>query len=895
MRFLRRLWTTLFGRNENLLDQELQFHVEMRARELERTGKTPEEALREARLRFGNPAVQRERTRESTRIVTLESVVQDVRYGFRMMRRTPVFTAVAVLSLALGIGANTAIFSVLDAVLLKSLPVKDPRQIVTLSWVAPNTISMKLMRNLSTFSSDAASGTDSSTSFSYPVFERFRRASSVSQLLGFVDLENASVTVDGYAEIAQGELVSGNFYVALGISPAIGRALSDDDDREAALPVCTISYRYWQARFALDPSVVGKKIAINNAPFTVVGVEPRGFLGMTTGAAPDVVIPIRQVGAVSPGGAGARFDDEGNWWLQMAARLKPDVDPQSARAEFGVLLQQAVGPGPSIVLSRRGDGVNFARDQYRDPLLVLMAVVGVVLLIACANVANLLLARAKTREKETAMRLALGASRGRLARQLLTESLLLAAFGATLGVGIAYWAGGVLATFNGLVIDVHPDARVLGFTVGITLLTGVLFGLAPALRTAGAELQPNLQRNEPAAPFGMARGLVVAQLALSLVVLVSAGLYLRTLHNLRSVELGMDPRRLLVFRLLPDRAGYNSQRAQEFDGRVVTALEHLPGVESASISRHIPFSGSGRTFSGRGFAVPGSTIPSEPRLRVLFANVVSARFFETLHIPILMGRGIAEQDRAGAPLAAVINETFAKAYFPGASPIGRHFQAGAISKQDYGVVGVVGDSKYNAIREQAPPTFFVSYRQSPNDGGNMAFEVRSVGDPISIAASVRRAIAEIDSNVPVFEMTTEEHTIDNLIRQDRLFAALSSIFGALALLLASIGLYAVRAYAVARRTAEIGIRVALGAGRGEIAKLVLWETAGMVAAGLIVGIGSALAAARLIRSMLFGLAPNDPATFAGAAIVLVVVAAVAGYFPARRASRVDPMVALRHE
>jgi predicted permease len=894
MRFLRRLWTTLLRREPRALGEELESHIAMRADELERSGMARADALRQARLRFGNTTLQHERTREATRLMIVESFIQDVRYGMRMMRKTPVVTAVAVLSLALGIGANTAIFTVIDALLLRSLPVRDPQQIVTISWRAKGSRKFGISLN-GTNTSDAA-GNESSPSFSFPMYERFRKqASSVSAVVAFADLQNVSVFADGQAAIARGQVVSGNYYEALGVAPAAGRALSDDDDREEAPPVCTISYRYWASRFALNPDVAGKKITINHVPFTIAGVEPRDFLGVTTGSDFSVMVPIRHLQKIAPSwGRGERspMGDPENWWVQMVGRLKPPITPDAARAELTVLFRQALPDAEglmSVTLGARGQGLNFAGESFRDPLLVLMSVVAVVLVIACANVANLLLARAKAREKETAMRLALGAGRGRLARQLLTESVMLAAFGSVLGVAFAYWAGDMLATFNGVLVDVRPDARVLGFTAAVTLFTGILFGLAPAIRAGRADLQPSLRTHERSSRFGLARVLVAAQLALSIVVVVGAGLYIRTLHNLRSVDLGMNPRHMLVFRLMPELAGYSTTGAREFDQRALEALERIPGVESATVSRHIPLSGSVRTTR---IIAPGTDPPSDPWLRRVAVNLASEHFFETMGIPVLLGRGIEQRDQGSAPRVAVINETLAKTYFPGQNPIGRHFTSG---KDEFEVVGIARDSKYDSIRKSAPPTIYMSYLQSPTDGGTLAFEVRTAGQPSAAASAVRRTIAGIDRNVPVFEMSTEEEKLDDLIRQDRLFAGLASIFGALALLLASIGLYGVRAYNVARRTAEIGIRMALGAGRGEIAALVLRETAWIAGIGLAVGVVGALAVTRAIRSMLFGLAPQDPVSFAAASGVLIVVAAIAGYFPARRASRVDPMVALRHE
>ncbi|HLW76006.1 MAG TPA: ABC transporter permease, partial [Bryobacteraceae bacterium] len=746
-------------------------------------------------------------------------------------------------------------------------------------------------------------GNETSPSFSYPVFESMRAASSISGAVGFADIDNVGVTANGQAEIARGQAVSGNYYSALGVSPILGHPFTPADDRENSDPVCLISYRYWEKRFALDPAVAGARVAINGVPFTIAGVEPRDFLGLSTGDAPDITVPFHQLAKILPhfnDQETSEFLDSSYWWVETAVRLKPGVSPATARAELNVLLQHAITAPlggsptpPELSLGAPGEGLNFARTRYRYPLLILMSIVAVVLLVACANVANLLLAHAQSREKETAMRLALGAGRARLARQLLTESVLLAMLGAIPAVALAYWTSSILAAFNGLALDVRPDARILAFTAAVTLGTGILFGLAPALRLARADLQPSLQRNERASRFSMSRILVIAQLALALMVLVGAGLYSRTLDNLRHVDLGLNPDHLLVFRLIPALAGYSDARARDFDTQVAAALEQIPGVQSAGISRHIPLSGSTRT---RFITVPGSPKFSVEQKNIVAVNLASSHFFDAMGIPILLGRAVDDRDRAGAPLAAVINERLARVYFPNQSPVGRHFQVREDGRlDDFEIVGVARDSKYNSIRRAAPPTFFMSYLQSSNDGGNIAFELRTIGDPLAIAANVRRAVARLDANVPVFQLGTEEEQIDGLISQDRLFAGLSTAFGALALLLAAIGLYGVRAYSVARRIPEIGIRMALGADRGMIILMILRETGWLALIGVAIGLAGSFAVTRYLQSMLYGVAPRDFTTFALATLILVAVAALASFLPARRASRIEPLTALRRD
>ncbi len=794
-------------------------------------------------------------------MVFLESVFNDLRYSLRIMRKSPLMTAVAVLSLALGIGANTAIFSVLDALLLKLLPVKNPRQIMMLSWTAKNQ-------------------TRPEDSFSFPMFERFQQSLGV---IGFSDIDGFSLKVGSLAEIARGEVVSGNYYAVLGVTPVIGRTLTEDDDRESAAPACVISYRYWESRFGRDPSIVGQKVIIGNVPFTLVGVESKGFSGMIPGFEHAWRIPIHLFPQVTSNflNKGLLLDPD-NDWVRVAARVPRAMQAQTT-AELNALFRERQG---TVMLGPGGEGLNWIRNGLREPLLVLMSAVGLVLLIACANIANLLLARAHSREKETSMRLALGAGAARLIRQFLTESLLLAGVGGTLGILLAYRSGDLLVRgFEHLTLDVAPDIRMLAFTAAVTIVTGILFGLAPAIRAARVDLQPGLQRDTRSSKLSFPSFLVVTQLALSLVAVVGAGLFTRTLHNRRAIDLGMNIHNLTVFRLAPSASGYTNEQDADYAKRVLARLDSIPGVESVALSGSIPLRG----WRSTEIDVPG-VVPSA--VREVNVNVVTSRFLETMGIRMLLGRGIEDAGRVGGPRLAVINEAMARVYFPHESPIGKHFR---VKTQDYEISGVVSDGRYNGIRNGAAPAFFVSYSQSQSNYRSFAVEVRTVGNPAAMAGAIRRTVAEVDSNVPIFEMQTEEQVVDALLSQDRLFATLSAIFGTLALLLAAIGLYGVRAYAVARRTSEIGIRMALGADRGAITQMILRETGWLAVFGVALGLGTAYAVTRYVQSMLYGIAPHDFATFAGAAALLTAVAALAGYLPARRASRVDPMVALRHE
>jgi predicted permease len=784
-------------------------------------------------------------------------------------------TSVAVLSLALGIGANVAIFIVFDALLLRSLPVRDPGEIVTIS----------------TFAKTASSRAGFGDNVSFPMYEQFRLHSSVGIIGIGGEIDTLRVMAHGSADFARAEAVSGNYHSVLGVAPAVGRLLAETDDSGSAAPVCVLGYRYWQTHFAGDRVIVGQRIVVGEASLTVVGVEPKEFVGLISGYAPDLRFPIHLMTQVLPrlANRGLFFDPDQSW-VELAARV-----PTNGQARLGAELNALYHQSPSEQQNREvvlGPGVwDGIGGNFRQPLIVLMAAVGLLLLIACANLANLLLARAQTRERETAIRLALGAARGRLARQLLTESLSLAAAGAALGIVLGYWASSVLASFNSLAIDLRPDARVLAFTAALTSLTGVLFGLAPALRTARANLHPSLQSGLGASRFGLANLLIVAQFSLSMVALVGAGLYMRTLHNLRGVDLGIDIHRLSMFRLYPRSSGYHTKEdATEFAQRVLDGLAKTPGVELAALSRSIPLAGP---WTDTTIEVPGIT--RDARMAKVSMNQVTSRFFQAMGIPVLLGRGIVDGDSACAIPPAVVNETLARSYLSARSPIGAHFRE---KNRDYEIVGVVRDANIgggrNALRGTVPPTFFVSDPQSAAFDG-FAVEVRTRKGVAPLSVDIRRAIAGIDPGVPLRDLETAGQTIDRLTRRERLLAGLSSVIGGFALLLAAIGLYGVRAYAVARRAQEIGIRVALGANRGTIAKMILSETGWLALFGISIGLAVALAVTRYVQSMLYGVPANDYVTIAAAAALLIAVATIAGYLPAHRAARIDPLVALRHD
>ncbi len=846
----------------------------------------------------------------------LATLLQDIRYGLRMLVRSPGFTVVAALSLALGIGANTAIFTLIDAVLLKSLPVQNPQELVNLRWAAkawpePYATSMN-------GSSWPEGGGMVGTSLSYRTFEEFRFRNQVfSGMLGFATLGRVNVMVQGEAGLAQGQLVSGDYFSSLGLTPFVGRLLTMDDDRPGAAPVAVISHGLWQRRFGGDRAVAGKLVTINGAAFTIAGVTPPEFFGLSPGAAIEVSIPLAAQPQVAPERGTALFTTPTNWWLLMMGRLKPGVTVEQARSGLDVIFQQSVTEGvvftpgkpvvkPSLQIVSGGQGLDSLRRQFSQPLFILMSVVGVVLLIACANVANLLLARAAARQKEIAVRLSLGASRARLVAQLLTESLLLAALGGLAGLVLAQWGSRLLVAMmqrgnNPVVLNLTPDLNVLAFTAGACLLTGLLFGLAPAFRTTRVDLTPALKSATGTGGgrlrLGLSKTLVVAQVALSLVLLFGAGLFVRTLVNLSTMDIGFDRNNLLLFGVNAPQAGYKGIRLGDFYSQVERGLQSLPGVTSATMSAHRLLSGGMRS---SGILVPGYSAPDgkTPSVAVLH---VSPSFFDTMRIPLLLGRGLDPQDDENRPKVAIVNQSFVRKFFPGEQPVGRTFTFSRREGKNPSIeiVGVVKDARYNNLRRDQPAILYLPVRQDLEGIGSMNFEIRTSGDPKAVIPAARAVVDSLDKRIPLFDVKTQTEQIDELLLQERLFAKLTTFFSVLALLLACVGLYGILSYAVLRRTGEIGIRMALGAQRGNILRMVLRETLLLVGIGVTLGVPVAWAIAKLassqVAAMLFGLNSTDIPTIAGAAALMALVAAIAGFLPARRASQVHPMVALRYE
>lgn len=839
----------------------------------------------------------------------MNRLLQDLRYAGRMLAKSPGFTAIAILTLALGIGANTAIFSLMDAVLLKMLPVKDAQQLVLFTWDdnnwPPHT---------------SQTGWDSKFSFSYPQFEMFSKENkSLSSVFTFAPLgsspENTTIAVDGDAGLANGVMVSGEYFSGLGGSPLMGRGITEQDEDKGAPRVAVISYGYWTRRFGRDPGILGRHIELNGLPCTIVGVAPRGFSGMQPGLEPDVYVafddlPNLRPWSQKPADADSFYAARDWIVLNIFGRLKPGVTQHQAQSELNTLFHNFLTSDwkpakasdvPAFTLSPGSQGIPNLREGFSQPLQILMVLVGLALLIACANVATLLLARASARQKEISVRLAIGASRARLLRQLLTESVLLSVLGGAVGLLFAGWGTNMLLRmFAGgsdqIALDVAPDLTVLLFTLGVAVVTGILFGLAPALRISRMDLASIMKDSSASTTGGrekhrLGNSLVIAQVAASLVLMVGAGLFVRTLVNYENEDYGFNQQHLLTFGLDASRQGYQGDRLVNLYAEVQEHLEALPGVVSAAAISEPPFNGWS---SNTTIALDGHPTTSDNLLRWMR---VGPDFFRTMGIPIVLGHGFSRSDIAISPKIAVVDENFVKKYYPHENPIGHHFSFSSDANPNYTVeiIGVAKPAELVNPHARLRPKAYAPYAAFPQYVDSMFFEVRSAGDPASVISEIRDAVHGLDPGLPLMELKTQTEEREEALVQERLFARLSGFFGLLALLLATIGLYGTMAYAVSRKTREIGIRMALGAEPGNVMRMVIGTGIKLVGIGAAIGVACALSTARLARSLIFGVTPDDPWTLLGAVVLLMLVAMLACYIPARRAMKVDPLVALRYE
>jgi predicted permease len=833
----------------------------------------------------------------------MATIIRDLRYSVRTLRKSPVFLAIAVLSLALGIGANTAIFTLINQLILQPLPVKNPEEIVMLAGRGKH-----------------YGGNNGYDRISYPMYQEIRDKNQVFSGMFCTYPATVSATFQGRTELIGADFVSGNYFPVLGIGAAVGRVFAASDDLiQGGHPLAVLSYGYWRARFGADADVVGQQIVVNGRALTIIGVSQPGFNGVEPGRAPQIRIPITMRDDL-PRFEFSRLNDDRFRWTEVFGRLKPGMTMQQAQAGLQPLFHQildrevtekAFAKASPFVKQEflrmwmevmpGSKGRSNLRKSYSKPLFALMGIVGLVLLIACSNLTNLLIARASARQKEIAVRLALGARRNALARQLLSESLLLAAFGGSLGVGLAIVIDQALIDFlpsgeTPLSLSSTPDWTVLAFTFAISLVAGALVGLIPALQSTRPDLANTLKDQAGAVIHGgsarLRKGLVVAQVSLSLVLLIGAGLFLQSLRNLKTLNPGFEVRNLLAVNVNPTLSRYDVKWTADYYRRLHESLSALTGVESDTFAvvPVLEYDEWDNWVTIEGYSARPDERP-DPHMQYC-----SPGFFKTLKIPILLGRDFTERDDAGAPKVGIVNQKFVKRYFGGANPLGRHIGMGIDpgTKMDIQIVGVVGDTKYESMRDEIPYEVYVPNAQQ-RFANSATVYLRIQGDPALAFNMVRGAMRSVDSAVPVYDMRTLDHVMDISLLTDRLLATLSTVFGCLATLLAALGLYGVMAFMVTRRTREIGIRMALGAEKSSVVWMVLRETLTLAGIGMAIGAAGAYAVTRLIQTQLFGVHATDLLTMAAAALGIALVTALAGYVPARRATGIDPMTALRWE
>jgi predicted permease len=889
---------------EQELADELRYHLERDTEQNLKSGMEPDEAYYSALKAFGNVDLSKEECRDARSVKFMEDLIRDIRYSIRLLIKNPAFSLVAVLTLTLGIGANTAIFSLLDAVLLKSLPVHEPDSLVLFGKGESGGLTDGFPN-------------ESTDLFSYPFYQDLRQHNEVFKDLGA--LLSMQWTVHGIIGSQDAEpkrlevqLVSGSYFPTLGINAGLGRLITDEDDKITGMhPVAVISDALWRQRLSGETNPVGSKIIIDNTQYTVIGVVPKSFTGTTVGTAPDVWIPLAMEPQMPPAHWNGRNKKDAQS-LYLIGRLKNGVNIQQANAAVSVafsrFLQDWAGPQPSaenlqnmqhafVELTPAGKGINGIRSDFALPLKILMGVVGVVLLISCANIANLLLARAAVRKKEIALRLALGARRWSLVRQLLTESLILAAVAGTAGVALAWWGSQVLVSMASdgprpLPLDVTPNARILTFSLIASVVSALVFGATPALNATRVDLNATLKDGKGPlhgnSQSRIGKALVVAQVALSLILMVGAGLFVRTLKNLQDIPTGFKEKNAILFEIDTASSGYKDAQLANLLVEVEDRVRRVPGVEAAAFSFFV--------FHQGGWHSPIFTAdqtPPQGDAIVVRQNTVGEDYFKAMGIPLVSGRTFTRQDIEQTQKFAVVSETMAERFYPNTSPLGKHFGKSSDKLGEFEIIGVVKDAKYQNLRERPRPLVYYSMKQMPEAATNLILRVSA--DNQTLIPAVRRVLREVNMNLPVDDVVSLEDHIARSLVQQNLIARLASFFGLLALLLASIGLYGVLSYSVARRRNEIGIRMALGASTHDVLKVVLRSGMALTVIGLIIGVAGSLALTRLVSTLLFGVKPTDVTTFVVVSLTLLVVALVACYIPARRATRVDPLIALRYD
>ncbi len=914
MNWLRRLSALLHRKRlHQQTDEELAFHIEAIERELLEQGVSAPEAHRQASLRFGGRDSIEERVHAEASF-PLESVGQDLRYAVRILRKAPVFAAVVITSLALGIGANVAIFTVIHAVMLKSMPVADPDRLVILNSAAKKDFfPEKFMHDYEgeTYVEEH-SGLQVGTSMPTVVFHAVQQHSTVmDEVFAFASNEQpVNAVLSGRAEAGTLQGVSGGYFDGLGIEPVAGRLLVPSDDDASAPPVVVVGYKFFVNQLGGDASVIGKPITVNNTPAQIVGIAPPDFFGLDATIAPDFWIPLSvyQAQWTRSAGTAENLDDPFTWWLTVVGRLKPGATLKQAQAETAVLFARTINAPaapndptiPAMRVQSASRGLSYLRRKYSTSLWLLASIAVMVLIVACANVAALMLARTASRKTEVATRLSLGAARGRVVRQLMTESLLLALVAGVAGVLLSYSLTSLLLQLlnnhnDHLGISVRLDPSVLFFGFAVSLVCGLVFGLAPALSATNVPIGTTLKQggisHSGEGRFWSGKALVATQIALCVLLVAVAGLMGRTLYKLQRVNLGFRAENMVAFTVRPGLNGYSENKLSNYYDNFLTRIATLPGISSASYAQ---FSPVGEGASSSLVYIPGFN--TKEKRSTYYRHIVGDHYFETLDIPLLLGRALGEQDTPTSKLVVVINETMMRKYFAGQNPIGRQVVMGAHKTPlTYEVVGVARDVRYNQIRDEVPPTVYFSLRQNPFVPEEISFFLRTSGDPRPLQNTISALALQLDPSVPAVNFREETSVIERHLSLERAFARLSSGFAAVGLLLACIGLYGTMAYMVAQRTREIGVRLALGAARSKILGMVLGDTLRVVLAGLLLGLPATWFFGRALQSELYGLSSHDALTLALAVTVLLLVTFVAGMIPAKKAASIDPMSALRCE